>query len=128
VRPGQSLIPLALFALAFSSALLALRQPTARVRSAELIRAISAQSVSASVTPNPATAAPAEPIGLNSNATVLSDPAPPIDALESLEPSPSFSEAADRRSSLRIAAADDDPDLSARAQEEYEALIDREDP
>lgn len=31
------------------------------------------------------------------------------------------------RSFLRVASADDDPDVAARAQEEYERLIDRED-
>lgn len=42
----------------------------------------------------------------------------PIDAAERL---------ATLRSSLRVASADDDPDVAARAQEEYERLIDRED-
>ena len=31
------------------------------------------------------------------------------------------------RSSLRVAAADDDPDVAARAQDEYDALLERED-
>jgi hypothetical protein len=31
------------------------------------------------------------------------------------------------RSSLHVAATDDDPDIAARAQEEYEALVERDD-
>jgi hypothetical protein len=175
LKVREPLIPVALFVLAFASALLALRQPkigaldrahaatpangTEPANSAALAndvaRALGADS-RADASGAPGVAASGErrraeepasaPAKSDAAAAVeMQGPAQTLDAaLDTLDYSlspddrarairslaataPDGSGIARVRSSLRIAAADEDPDVAARAQETYDALVERYD-
>ena len=155
MKAHETLIPLALFALAFAGALFVLRQPGAAApdsvipaaHSPEAARTVSAVRVASAAPPSIITPPDAEESAPPAP-SVSADTQPPIeavgDAIDTLEYSgnPDDRVRAIRtlgatardgpevprvRSSLGVAAADEDPDVAARAQDEYDALVEHDD-
>ncbi|MEJ0036072.1 MAG: hypothetical protein WDO68_08305 [Gammaproteobacteria bacterium] len=168
MKAARSLIPLALFALAFLVALFALRQPRPAAPepmnvspAAQLLRVASVASearpaIAATVSASPAAKvrAPIPPTG--SVVPPDADEPPASAGPATAERSFAVAEAVDAltdsgsaddrvraiqslaasardgydvarvRSSLRLASADANPDVAARAQEEWERLVERE--
>ena len=140
VKTRTTLIPLALFALAFFGALFALKgSGPAAPGPAKALPVVHDPALASAAVP-----APLDRVALVAAArfeapaavpeSVAETPRPPEaveDAIDTLEysgsPEGRVRAVSRARSSLRVAAADDDPDVAARAQEEYEALVERED-
>src|SRR5262249_35782890 len=134
LKPRETVISLVLFALAFFGALVAQkpRSPVARAASAAGVQRTAPA-------PPPRTRSAVAPVGMLTSGEYAVVPAvaptsgAPADSSTAEQDAASVELAVDTpsevtsvRESLRLASADEDEDVAARAQEEYEALVERD--
>jgi hypothetical protein len=154
LKASKPLLPLALFALSFVVAMFVLRQPSAGTRAQPIPRvrypgapaiqvrsAGTAGTASVTLAPPSDVAAPAPASTASLDSRPIESIVEAIDTLEnSLSPDDRVRaihslaahardgiEVTRVRASFRLAAIDENPDVAARAQEEYEALVERDD-
>lgn len=111
LKPRQTLIPPVLFALAFFGSLLVLRSASPIAPVLLTVRYVVRPGV-----PEPVRLAP---VVVEELAHASEEQPPEIAAEDDVD-------VTDLRESLRLASADEDEDVAARAQEEYEALVERD--
>jgi hypothetical protein len=145
LKTPKTLIPVALFALSFTGSVFVLRQPGRALPSLmHVVPEAPVVSTEIGVVP-PVARAPDPPLVTPGASSDVQPPIEPIsEAIDTLENSLSPDdrvrairslaanardgiEVTRVRASLRLAATDEDPDVAARAQEEYEGHVERED-
>jgi hypothetical protein len=133
LKGSKTLIPAVLFALAFAGSLVVVERPDSpapvsspvpRHRAPEIPHEADAPRTDRAAAPVPRDPPVPETM-------VVSDGPPEVLPAADAPPrtADDVSQSTDTlRESLRLAAADEDPDVAARAQEAYDSLLQREDP